>query len=518
MRVVLMRMVRLRFIFLANVLGSAWALILQVAFVPAYVRILGMEAYGLIGIYTALQAWMAVLDMGMTPTLTRETARSGAMGDPHIELRDLLSTLELVMLGIAGAQWILLWAGSGWLASHWFQLSHLPLAVVSQAIALIGGMLATRWISGLYRGGLMGLQKQIPLNISTSVFATLRVAGVIPILIWISPTISAFFIFQASVSLLEVLFLRTWLWKCLPGQGRYRMFSLKAFQRVSGFAGGMTVITLFGTVLTQMDKILLSKLLPMAQFGQYALANTVAASLLFLVTPVTGAFLPRLTQLACQADPKSLSETYHRGSRLMSTLLFSAGVPLAVFSDVILSLWLHDQALAAAISPILRLLLIGTVLNGILHMPFHLQVAHGWTKLPIVSNGISVAILVPVILLLVPRYGLTAAAACWVALNVGQFFIVTPLLHRRILKNELWAWVWGDTGKQAFLAIGTALACRVLWNHLVIGPSSVKLGTLLLMGSITLGVTGLFGGVLKSVHGLPDVESKTDLPLGGAAG
>ena len=472
---------------------------------PADVRILGIEAYGLIGIYTALQAWMAVLDMGMTPTLTRETARSGALGETDNELRDLLTTLELIMVGMAGAQWILLWASSGWLAAHWLQVGHLPMPVVSQAIAIIGGMLAARWISGLYRGGLMGLQKQIPLNVCTAVFATFRVAGVIPVLTWVSPSVSTFFIFQGSVSLLEVLFLRIWLWKCLPGQGRRGVFSPHAFRRVRGFAGGMTVITLLGTILTQMDKILLSRLLPLAQFGHYALANTVAASLFFMVTPVTGAFLPRLTQLACRSDPKSLSQTYHDGARLMSTLLFSAGISLVVFSDVILSLWLHDRALATVVSPILRLLVIGTIINGVLHMPYHLQVAHGWTRLSVISNGVSVAILVPAILLLVPHYGLTAAAGCWVALNVGQFFIVTPLMHRRFLKNEFWAWVWEDTGKQAFLALGTALTCRILWNHLATGPSVAMGGILLLMGSVTLGVTGFFGGLLKSIHpiGLP---------------
>lgn len=506
-------MPRLRFIFFANAFGSAWALLLQVAFVPLYVRILGMEAYGLIGIYTSLQAWMAVLDMGMTPTLTRETARSGAMGETQNELRHLLKTLEFIMVGIAGAQWFFLWACSGWLATHWLQVGHLPMSVVSEAVTLIGGMLAARWVSGLYRGGLMGLQKQIPLNVCTAIFATLRVAGVIPVLLWVSSSVSAFFVFQGSVSLVEVLFLRTWVWNCLPGRGR-GLFFLKAFQRVSGFAGGMTAITLLATLLTQMDKILLSRLMPLAQFGHYALANTVAASLFFLVTPVTGAFLPRLTQLACEPDQESLSKTYHQGARLMSTLLFSAGVSMAVFSDVILRLWLRDQALEAVVSPVLRLLLIGTVLNGVLHMPYHLQVAFGWTRLAVVSDTVSVVLLVPAILFLVPRYGLMAAAGCWVALNLGQFFIVTPLMHRRLLRSEFWAWVWEDTGKPACLAVGTALVCRVLWNHLEIGPSGLILGFLFVTGMVTLGVTGCFGGLLKSIHGFPGAGVIRNLPLG----
>jgi len=43
-----------------------------VAFVPLYIKYLGVEAYGLIGIFAILQSMLALLDMGMKPTLSRE--------------------------------------------------------------------------------------------------------------------------------------------------------------------------------------------------------------------------------------------------------------------------------------------------------------------------------------------------------------------------------------------------------------------------------------------------------------
>ena len=36
-------------------------------FVPVYIKYLGIESYGLIGFFASLQAWFALLDMGMTP-------------------------------------------------------------------------------------------------------------------------------------------------------------------------------------------------------------------------------------------------------------------------------------------------------------------------------------------------------------------------------------------------------------------------------------------------------------------
>ena len=35
----------------ANYLGGAWTILMGVAFVPVYIHFLGVEAYGLIGVY-----------------------------------------------------------------------------------------------------------------------------------------------------------------------------------------------------------------------------------------------------------------------------------------------------------------------------------------------------------------------------------------------------------------------------------------------------------------------------------
>ena len=50
---------------IANYLGSAWNALMGLAFIPLYIHYLGIEAYGLIGVFILLQAWMVLLDMVM---------------------------------------------------------------------------------------------------------------------------------------------------------------------------------------------------------------------------------------------------------------------------------------------------------------------------------------------------------------------------------------------------------------------------------------------------------------------
>ena len=71
------------------------------AFIPLYIRFLGIEAYGLIGLFALLQAWLSLLDMGLTPTLGREMARFTGGSRSAESIRDLLRSIEFIALAIA---------------------------------------------------------------------------------------------------------------------------------------------------------------------------------------------------------------------------------------------------------------------------------------------------------------------------------------------------------------------------------------------------------------------------------
>ena len=181
---------------LANYLGQAWTALMNLVFVPVYIRYLGMEAYGLIGIFIMLQAWLTLLDMGMTPTLSREMSRYTAGAHSVQSIRDLLRTMEFICFTIAVLLCVLILLSSAWLASHWLQTEKIPTDKLAGAISVMGLVIALRFIEGLYRGAIVGLQQQVWLNIANAFLATLRSGGAVLVLIWIAPTIEYFFLWQ----------------------------------------------------------------------------------------------------------------------------------------------------------------------------------------------------------------------------------------------------------------------------------------------------------------------------------
>lgn len=60
------------------------------AFVLLCIRDLGIETYGVVGLFALVQIWLTLLDMRMTLTLNREMAKYLAGGSSLQFVRDLL--------------------------------------------------------------------------------------------------------------------------------------------------------------------------------------------------------------------------------------------------------------------------------------------------------------------------------------------------------------------------------------------------------------------------------------------
>ena len=469
---------------IANYLGQGWAALMGLAFIPLYIKYLGIEAYGLIGLFGVLLAWLSLLDMGMTPTLNREMARFTAGTHSATSIRDLLRSIEIVALGVATLVGVGIWAASGWLASDWLRAEKLPIDAVAQAFSIMGAVAALRFVEGVYRSCIIGLQRQVLFNAVNSVLATLRGLGAVGILMWVSPTIEAFFIWQGAISLLTLGVLAGVTYRSLPKAERSGRFSVPALRGIGRFAGGVTGITFLALLLTQVDKILLSKLLTLGEYGYYSLAAVVAAALYMLTGPITQAWFPRLSELHANNNQTELISKYHQGAQLVSVLMGSAAIILIVFAEPILQLWTHDTDLAHRSATLLSLLALGNLLNGLMWLPYQTQLAHGWTGLATRINIVSVAIIVPAILWTTPRYGAEGAAWMWVSLNAGYVLIGIHFMYRKILTREKWRW-YGQDVLQPLLA-AAAIASAAAWAMPESLAAPIQLAWLLIASLIAL--------------------------------
>src|SRR2546429_2735636 len=217
----------------------------------------------------------------------------------------------------------------------------------------------------LFRG-MLGLQRQVLLSSINIAIATLRGLGVILILWKFSPTLQAFFFWQVAIGLLQTCLAGWFLRYSLPRANSRPAFKAQLLRGRWRFAAGIGGITMMAVILLQMDKFILSRLSTLEMFGYYVLASTVATGLYLLVVPMFFALYPRFTQLVSLGDQDALKHLYHE---------------------------------------ILSLLVIGTALNGLMHLPYALEFAYGRTKLAFSINSVAVLVLAPSIVLMASFYG-----------------------------------------------------------------------------------------------------------------
>src|SRR2546426_9000209 len=103
----------------ANFASTAWASILSFALIPLYVHLMGVEAYGLVGLLPTLQALFVPLDLGLSTTLNRELAVASADVSSRRAAIHIVRTIEIVYWTAAILFGLAITLGAPYLATHW---------------------------------------------------------------------------------------------------------------------------------------------------------------------------------------------------------------------------------------------------------------------------------------------------------------------------------------------------------------------------------------------------------------
>lgn len=467
----------------ANFAGAGWAAFMQLLFIPQYIKLMGMEAFGLVGFYLTLQGVLQVFDLGLSPTMNREMARYSVQAERAGEARDFARTVEIGYWMLGALIGLLFCAAAPFIATRWINAQTLSMSTVEQAIVLMGVLTILQWPLTLYLGGLMGLQRQVEVNTLQIVLSTLNNGGAFLVLLLVSPTITAFLLWQISVNVLRVILLTFLFWHSLPPAKRAPRVNARLIRPVWRFAAGMSGITLSALVLTQLDKVILSKLLSLEMFGVYTLATVVAGGLTLVITSMFNVIFPRLAALAALGDTVAEKQFYHRSAQVMSVVILPIAALIAFFAFDILRLWTGNAQVANNVAPIVALLMIGTALNGLMNLPYALQLAHGWTSLGLRLNAAFIALQIPGLILMTVKYGAVGAAAVWIILNAVYMLLGVPLTHRRLLPGEARRWLINDTLIPCIGALLVIAAGRVLLTTPPPMPLIVVTLALLLLGA-----------------------------------
>ncbi len=429
---------------LANGASQVVLVVAALTTMPFFLRRMGAEAYGLIGFFTLMTAWFQILDAGLSLTLSRECARYRAGAIDAVTLRALTSALEMFFFAVAGIGAVVIAAGAHAIAASWLRVHRLPTAEVANAVLLMGLTVPLQWVTGLYRGAINGFERQVWLSGFNIAMTVLRFGGAAAAITLLGPAPVNFFAFQLAVSTLELAVLIAVGRGLLPPVARRRALKASEIRSLLKFSSSLAFAVLIWVLVTQIDKLILSRILSLADYGLFTLAVVAAGGVLALGTPISQALLPRLTRLCAENADAEVVRLYRAVTQLVCIITIPCAAALAAFSRPVIWVWTGQASLALTAGPILTAYALG---NGVMTLgafPYYLQYAKGDLRLHVVGNILLVALLIPTIVLAASRFGAVGAGYAWFGLNALYLLIWVPWTHARLARGLHWRWLTSD--------------------------------------------------------------------------
>ena len=430
---------------------------------PLYIRQMGLESYGLVALFFVLQVWFQLLDMGLTATMAREAARHRAGAVSAESFRRLLRAMEGLFAVIALVAGLSVSLGAELIAGHWLHMDHLPQAEVVASLRLMALSIALRLLAELYRSTVAGFERQVWLAGLNALFGTFRLVLVIPFLAWAGNAPSQFFAFQLAIAALESLVLVVQAYRLVPrSAGSRTPWRLAPIRRVLGFSVTMSVVSMVWISLSQLDKLVLAGLLPLADYGAFSLAVAAASGVMLVPGALGEVLLPRLTHLQAGGQRAAFIALYRQGTQWAGIWAWTVACMLAVHAEQVLWIWTGDAVLAARTAPVLSLYALGSAMLAAGAFPYYLQFAEGRLRLHFIGTALMLALMLPCLVWATARFGGVGAAGTWLAVNGLYLLAWTPVAHARFLPGLHTRWMATDVLLIATPAALAALAMRWL--------------------------------------------------------
>lgn len=432
---------------LSNYASQIYVTAVGILILPLYIKYIGAEAYGLVGFFTMLQAWFSLLDLGLTPTISRETARyhGGAMS--ALAYRQLFRALSLMFASIALIGGVSLWLFSGLIATRWLNVTELPMSEVILAVQVMAISVALRWMGGLYRGVVTGSERLVWLSGFNALIATLRFIAVFASMWLYGFTPFVFFIHQLAVALLEILGLFLMSLRLLPACSSLNQpigWSIRPVRPFLKFALTIAFTSSVWVLVTQTDKLILSGILPLAEYGYFTLAVLVASGIMVISGPISNAIMPRMARLHTEGQREELIRVYRNATQLVTVIAGSSAITIAFYAELLLYAWTGNYELATQAAPILRLYVLGNGCLALAAFPYYLQYALGNLKYHLIGNLITVVVLIPGIIFAASYYGGVGAGYVWLGLNSVFLLLWVGYVHRKLVPGLHKEWLLKD--------------------------------------------------------------------------
>jgi O-antigen/teichoic acid export membrane protein len=189
------------------------------------------------------------------------------------------------------------------------------------------------------------------------------------------------------------------LWSRPPASGGF----VDASRRLLSYGIRAYGQDLVSTLADQMDRVLVVGLVNPAMMGLYVVGSNLAQALQVVPAATVTVLFPKA---AGQSKDEAVALT-GRAVRVTLAAMIGTAAAAALAGPLVIGLFYGQEFLGAV--PVLRVLLADVLLRGVVRVLAQAFMASGRPGLVSIVQGMAIGVSIPLVLLLVPRYGLVGA-------------------------------------------------------------------------------------------------------------
>lgn len=228
--------------------------------------------------------------------------------------------------------------------------------------------------------------------------------------------------------------------RIVPPKSLLPIFSLDVFHKTKSYTSRMAVLSLLLIANKQLDKIIISKLLPIGIFGVYSFAFSALGRTSFISTSMSRAISPTFSELDSIKNDGELKKKFF----LFQEMLIVGMLPIYVF---VLYFMMHlfgfifDAEKAKILQlPMFFLVVSFYVSSSLMALSVYLK-AVGKPRYIIISNALALCIVTPVMVYLVYNYGIDGASSSRALYFVFIASVMLPNIYKKEFGISMTHWL-----------------------------------------------------------------------------
>jgi len=416
-----------------NLAGAGLPLLIGAIAIPYLVQRLGVERFGILSLVWSLIGYFSLFDFGMGRALTQQLAKR--IGTPMQDEIPQLAKAGMVFIGATGGVGALLLAGlSGPLSADWLNISlglqqetASSLLIAALGIPFTTAATGLRGVSEAY--GDFKAVSLLRMALGAGTFA-------LPVIcVWVAgpslPIIVTALAGARAVACVAQLWLAG---RCLPNRWWRATRQPGYLRQLLAQGAWMTASNIIGPVIVSMDRFVIAAVAGASVVAYYSVPAEMMLRLLIVPGALTTALFPQLTTVLASSRPEAVY-LYHRSIRALILILAPVCLVMAVFSYPALAWWINPL-FAAQAWPVVAILSLGILCNGLAFVPFTAIQAAGSARVTGTINIAMLLVYIPIVFIFVSWMGIVGAAIAWLiraALDaLLLFWAARKILHMAV--------------------------------------------------------------------------------------